>query len=229
MKFLSPLLSQTSGSIGGATGASNRGGNYLRSRVAPVQPRTIAQQGVRALLSSISASWKALTATEIAGWNSLASSVTLHDSLGNSYTPSGSQLYTGLNINLTNIGESPISSAPAGTPSFPDLLGVTASASAGTPTFAIVPGIGVAPTGFKFYVECTRQVSPGKTYTGKGAYRFVESFAATAYASLNVEAAYVAKFGALLATQRIGVKVSLIDLTTGFKSIPSTNTLVVGS
>lgn len=229
MKYLSALLTQTSGSIGGATGASNRGGNYFRARVAPVQPRTVKQQNVRALLSSISAQWRALTTSQIAGWNTLAATITLHDSLGNTYNPSGSQLFNALNINLTNIGASTITAPPAGAPTFPDLNGITATATAGTPTFAVVPGIGAAPTGFKFAVHASGLVSPGKSYLGKSIYRFVESFAASAYASLNIEAAWVAQFGPLLAGQKIAVACELVHIATGFKAIQSTNTVIVGA
>lgn len=229
MKFLSALLTQTSGSIGGATGASNRGGNYLRARVAPVQPRTPAQQNVRAALSAISASWKALTASQIAGWNQLASTITLKDPLGNSYSPSGAQLFTGLNYNLQEIGSTLLTAAPVGAPSFPDLKGITATATAGTPTFAIVPGIGAAPTGFTFVARCSGAISPGKTYVGKSLYRYVEKFASSAYASLNVEAAWVAKFGALVAGQQVACSVELVDTTTGFKSIASTVNVIVGA
>jgi len=229
MKFLSALLTQTSGSLGGATGAQNRGGNYLRARVAPVQPRTVSQQAVRATLSSISATWKSLTALQIAGWNALAATITLKDPLGNSYKPSGSQLYTGNNINLSDVGASLITAAPAGTASFPDLLGITATASAGTPTFTIVPGIGSAPTGNVFRVRATPMLSPGRSYFGKGAYRVVEHFAATSYASLNIESAYVAKFGSLVAGRQIGVTVDLVNIASGFASVQSTTTLIVGA
>jgi hypothetical protein len=229
MKFLSAIITQASGSLGGATGASNRGGNYLRSRVAPVQPRTTPQQNVRALLSSTSAGWRALTASNIAGWNSLAASITLKDSLGNSYKPSGAQLYNALNINLVNIGSAVITTPPAGAPDFPDLLGITVTATAGTPTLAVVPGIGSAPTGFKFFVRASRQVSAGISYGGQSLYRDVESFAATAFASLNIEAAWVAKFGPLIAGQKIFVSVSLVHIASGFKSVPSTNTVIVGA
>lgn len=41
MKFLSALISQGSASIGGATFSKNRGGNYIRKRVAPVQPLSL--------------------------------------------------------------------------------------------------------------------------------------------------------------------------------------------
>lgn len=229
MKFLSAIVTQTSGSIGGITGASNRGGNYFRARVAPVQPRTVPQQNVRALLSSISASWKGLSTTDIAGWNALAATITLKDSLGNSYTPSGAQLFNSCNINLVNIGSAQITTPPPGTPAFPDLKGITASAAVGAGTMAVVPGIGSAPTGYKFAVRMTAQISAGKTYIGNSRYRFVESFAATAFASLNIFAAYTAKFGPLVAGQQVAVAVSLVQIATGFKAIESTTTLIVAA
>lgn len=222
MKYLSALLTQASGSLGGATAAKNRGGNYFRKRIAPVQPRTVAQQNVRSNLATIASSWKTLTADQVAGWNALASTLTLKDALGNSYNPSGINLYVANNRNLSDIGEASIVDPPSTSISFDDISPLTLDVSAGTPTFTIAPTIEAAPTGFKFLVSATPQLSSGVSYIGQSKYRVVESFAATAFASLNVLTAYTAKFGVLVEGQNIGVKVALVSITTGFKSLPVT-------
>ena len=229
MKYLSALLTQASGSLGGATASKNRGGNYFRAKVAPVQPRTVAQQSVRSNLATLAAMWKTLTAPQIAGWNSLASGVTLSDSLGNSYTPSGIDLFVGNNRNLEAIGEAVVEDPPASNASFEDISPLVATATAGTPAFTVAPTIGAAPTGFKFLVRCTRQLSPGISYIGQSDYRVIESFAATAFASLNVLAAYTARFGDLVAGQKIGIAVSLVEISSGFSSLQFTATTIVGA
>jgi len=228
MKFISPLLSDARASLGGATFSKNRGGNYIRSKVAPVQPRTVAQQNVRAGLATLAGMWKSLSAAEVAGWNSLASGITLKDSLGNSYSPSGIDLFVGNNRNLSDIGQTVVETPPSGSPNFDDISPVLATASAGTPTFAVVPTISAAPTGFSFLVRATPQLSPGISYVGKSEYRIVGYFPATSFASLNVLSDYVAKFGSLIAGRKIQVAVSLVQITSGFKSLEFSTSLLVG-
>jgi hypothetical protein len=229
MKYISPLFSDARASVGGATFSKNRGGNYVRAKVAPVQPRSTAQQEARANLSTLSAMWKGLTQTQIAGWNSLASSITLKDSLGNSYKPTGAQLYVGNNRNLSDIDETTVDDAPAASPSFADVTPLAGSAAAGTPAFTITTNTGAAPDGFVFLVRATPQLSPGKSYFGKSRYRLIGHFADTAYASLNVLDDYTARFGALVEGQQIAFAVSLIEIASGFQSIEATGTLLVAA
>jgi hypothetical protein len=229
MKYISPLISQASASLGGATFSKNRGGNYVRAKVAPVQPRTVAQQSVRANLATLAQTWKSLSSEDVAAWNSAASSVTLKDSLGNAYTPSGIDLFISCNRNLSDIGETSINTPAAQTAAFDDLSPLTLTMSAGTPTFTIVPTIAAAPTGFKFLVRATAQVSSGKSYFSPSALRNIESFAATSYASLNLLAAYTARFGALVEGQQVKVAVSLVQIASGYKSLEFTATGIVGA
>lgn len=229
MKYISPLLSDARASVGGATFSKNRGGNYIRAKVAPVQPRTVAQQNARSNLATLSGMWKSLSASQIAGWNALASGITLKDSLGTSYKPTGNQLFVGNNRNLSDAAQTVISAPPSGSPDFEDISPLTLVATAGTPAFTVAPTIGAAPTGMIFMVKATPQVSPGRSYFGKSSYRQIQSFPASAFASLNIRAAYVARFGALIAGQRINVAVSLISIATGFQSIEVTATILVGA
>lgn len=229
MKFISPILSDARASVGGATFSKNRGGNYIRAKVAPVQPRTVAQQEARANLSAIAGTWKTLSASQIAGWNTLAATITLKDSLGNSYSPSGIDLYVGNNRNLSAIGETSIVDPPAQTTSFDDITPLVLTATAGTAAFTVAPTIEAAPTGFKFLVRATGQTSPGISYTSQSSYRVIESFAATAFASLNILAAYEARFGALLAGQRVAVSVTLVEIATGFQSTPASQSVIIGA
>jgi len=170
-----------------------------------------------------------LTSDQIAGWNSLAGSITLKDSLGNSYKPSGIDLYVGNNRNLSTVAETSVEDPPAASPSFDDITPLALTATAGTPTFHVVPTIGSAPTGFVFLVRATPQVSPGKSYFGPSAYRVVGPYAASTFASINILANYIARFGALIEGQRINVAVSLVEIASGFQSIETSQTVIVGA
>lgn len=229
MKFISPLLSDARASVGGATFSKNRGGNYIRAKVAPVQPRSTAQQEARSNLATLSGMWKTIGAADIAGWNALASGITLKDSLGNSYKPTGAQLFVGNNRNLSDIGATIIETPPPAAPAFEDITPIAGTAAAGTPAFAITTGAAAAPTGFVFLVRATPQSSPGKSYFGRSAYRVIGHFAASSFASLNVLSVYTAKFGTLVAGQRINFSVSLVSSTTGFQSIEASGSLLVAA
>jgi hypothetical protein len=229
MKFLSPIISDARASLGGATFSKNRGGNFARARVAPVQPRTSAQQAARASLSTLSSLWRGLTATQQAGWTSLAASIITKNSLGVSYTPTGSQLYVQCNRVLNTIGQATISAPPALVPSFADMLPIAATATAGTPTFAVTTSLGAAPTGFVFLVRATPQSSAGRSFFGQSQYRVIANYPSSSFASLNILAAYTARFGTLAAGRKIAVSVSLVQTSSGLESVPAYTTVVVGA
>lgn len=229
MRYLSPLLSDARASIGGATASKNRAGNYFRARIAPVQPRTPAQQTVRANLSAFAASWRGLTASQIAGWNALAKSITKKSSLGQSYNPSGEQLYVGNNQVLANSELGPVTDPPTSAFTFEALGAIDAVAAAGAATFTVATGLAAAPTGVVFALWATPQLSAGISFFGKSARRYVANYPAADYASINIKAAYVALFGALVAGSAIEVGVTMLDTTSGFQSQIITERIIVAA
>lgn len=229
MKYLSPLLSDARASIGGATASKNRAGNYFRARIAPTQPRTPNQQFVRSTLATLAAAWRGLTADQIAGWNALASTITKKDTLGNSYKPTGEQLFVGNNAALTNTGESTITNPPTSAPSFPGPVSLSATATAGTPSFAVDSGLTAAPTGYVFVVRATPQLSAGISFISQSRYRTVGAFPDTAFASINALASYNALFGALVAGATIGVELRLLHVASGFQSTAASAVITVGA
>jgi hypothetical protein len=216
MKYLSAIITQASGKLGGAVAAKNRGGNYLRAKVAPVQPRTVAQQEQRANLANLAGAWKALTAAEIAGWNSLASTLVLHDPLGNAYVPTGEQIYVGNNRNLSQVNETVVSTPPTVKPDFADPTPLTLLSVVATPALHLETALSAAPTGNVFYVRATPMISPGKSFIGRSLYRGIGYFPASGYASMNILAGYVAKFGNLVAGAQIAAELTLVSIATGF-------------
>lgn len=229
MKYLSALLTDARASIGGATASKNRSGNYFRARIAPVQPRTPAQQFIRAALSTLAASWRALTQEQIAGWNALAATIIRKDTLGNSYSPTGEDIYVGNNVALTLAGQATITDPPASAPTFPGPMAIAASAAATIPAFTVTTGLSAAPTGFLFNVRATKQLSPGISFVGKSQFRNIGTFPATDFASLDILAAYNTLFGALNAGAIIGVEVRLIELGGGFQNLAASDVIGVGA
>lgn len=229
MKYLSPLLSDARASIGGATASKNRGGNYFRARIAPIQPRTPAQQDVRSNLSSLSSSWRSLTQLQIAGWNALAATVTLKDTLGNSYKPTGAQLFVGNNMNNITVGNPLITTPPALKPDFPAAGETSAAATAATPTFIVTVGYTAAPGAGMFIVRATPQLSAGISFIGQSQYRVIGTFNSIAIPSFDILSDYTAKFGTLVAGTVVGIQVVLIAGLDGFASIASSTSTIVAT
>ncbi len=72
-----------SGSIGGQTFSHNRYGPYIRSRTTPVNPRSAAQNKIRARVASIATTWSiGLTALQRAAWEVYADSIVMTNKLG---------------------------------------------------------------------------------------------------------------------------------------------------
>jgi hypothetical protein len=74
VKVISPIFGSMSGKLGGAVGATSRGGTqYFRKLVKPGNPRSLYQTNVRLILTALSAAWRStLTGVQRAGWESIA-------------------------------------------------------------------------------------------------------------------------------------------------------------
>lgn len=83
MLFKSPLVGEGSGSLGGLTASHNRYGQYLRSRVTPVNPNSTRQLVVRARFAGIAGTWiNILTQAQRDAWNLYGENVLVKNALG---------------------------------------------------------------------------------------------------------------------------------------------------
>jgi hypothetical protein len=83
VKFKSSLITQASGSVGGATFSHNRGGMYVRSRATPTNPGSAFQQVIRGFVAALTSAWNdTLTPAQRAAWDTYAENVPMTDSLG---------------------------------------------------------------------------------------------------------------------------------------------------
>jgi hypothetical protein len=150
MKYTGLISSDARGKDGGNVASRNRFGTYLRRHVAGVQPRSTAQMANRNTFGALSSSWRGLTAAQVQGWNTLASTVTFKDSLGASYNPTGAQLYMLFSRNLNRAGIATAASAPTAVPSIPAITGLTATWVYGFTTASVAltgGGTGYSATG----------------------------------------------------------------------------------
>lgn len=90
MKILPSMMSAASGSLAGITASHNKGGQYFRSRVIPVNPSSEFQLQVRAAMTSLATGWSdTLIPSQRTAWDLYASNVEVTDTLGSSMTLSG--------------------------------------------------------------------------------------------------------------------------------------------
>lgn len=91
--LLGPNVAVMAGSIGGTTYARNRYGSYARNRTKPVDPGTTSQNAYRTRVSNAVAAWQALTAAQRTLFNNKAKTTVLQNRIGQSFHPSGINLY----------------------------------------------------------------------------------------------------------------------------------------
>lgn len=212
VKF-SALISEMRNKLNGSVFARNRGGNYLRTKVTPVNPQSIAQVAARSLLTQFSQGWRGLTQTQRDAWNSVTDQWSTTDVFGDSIDPTGAQLYIRLNINIANAGGSAITTPPqpVGAEAL-DSLSVTAAAGAGQFDVEYTPL--AVPADHTMYVESTPMVSPGIS-NASNRFRFIGTLAAAAASPADLSTEQTNKFGALVEGQKVFVRAKFININTG--------------
>ncbi|GAI05376.1 unnamed protein product, partial [marine sediment metagenome] len=97
----------------GTTFARNHYGNYARARTKPVNPKTDAQNDVRAALAAMTARWsQVLDAPQRTAWNLYGSNVVMKNKLGESINLTGFNHYIRSNVIRQVSSEGPIDDGP---------------------------------------------------------------------------------------------------------------------
>lgn len=214
------MMTDARGKLGGQVFTKTRSGATLRTKVVPANPRSTAQQFARGILGSLSAQWKSLTEEQRLAWNSAVQDYSRTNIFGDTYLPSGKNLFTALNSNLLHA-------------TLPQIL--TPQPSIDVP-FAIVDDVQVKITdgeivlnivtdipgaGYQFVIQATKPMSAGR-FNFSGSYTTLSVTPGTAYpsdGSLYLD--YVAKYGVPPIGSKIGFKVFVIAASTGQKATPS--------
>lgn len=210
MKFLGD---PRSGSYQGMTASRNRFGQYMRTRAAPVQPRTTFQLNQRARMSTVAAAWRGITDAQRAGWADLGYMISRTDALGQSYTLNGFGAYTSVNNNKLDAGDALVSDAPSiVTP--PDLL--TATLTATSAALSVAYTATPLAAGVRLFIFVSPQQSAGRKFNGD--YRLLTVTAAAAASPANILALYTSRFGVPVTGNRLFL--SLQTYQGGFKGSP---------
>ena len=80
-------------------------GQVSRALAIPANPRSPAQMTIRAILSTVSAGWRALQEAQRAAWMAAAKEVKSNSRLGQNGTLSGFLLFTKINCTLLRFGQ----------------------------------------------------------------------------------------------------------------------------
>lgn len=215
------------GKVGGHVASKNRSGSYIRTKVTPTNPQTSFQATVRNRVAAFSQAWRGLTQSVRNSWNEAVDNFQSTNVFGDKFSPSGLNLYVKLNANLDQIGISALTNPPLpATVENIDTITPAAAAGAGTFTVAYTPA--TVPADTAFIIETTRMVSPGKNFV-KNEYRFLTFADAADTSPEDIAAAYVARFGSLVAGQKIGVRVTPINKTTGQKGVGLSELIIVAA
>lgn len=111
--IIQPILGSLRGSIGDNTFSHNRGGDYVRRRVSPVNPNTTRQQTMRAFLSTLAGFWSTiLTAPQREAWNTWADNQSRTGPLGNTINLTGINAYVWTNCHILDAGDTRIDDPP---------------------------------------------------------------------------------------------------------------------
>ena len=183
MKLTPTLGGAYSGSIGGLTASHNKGGQYLRRRSVPTNPNTLRQQLVRSILGGLVNTWSDdLTDAERQAWRDYAQNTPVTDSLGQSMTLSGLNMFVRSNSALAQVVANPglgvslpvLEAAPVVFNTGEPVLAVTEfSAVFTTPPGTITFGgdlAGPAPVGGSVVLFVAPPQTPGTRYY-KGPYQ----------------------------------------------------------
>lgn len=216
VKF-SALVSDMRNKLNGSVFSKNRAGSYLRNKVTPVNAQTVAQTGARAKLTTYAQAWRALTEEQRQAWNAAVSQWSSTDVFGDIKNPTGLQLYIRLNINVVLAGGAGLNLPPSPEGAVPVLdLSVDADVSDGSVVLSDITT--PVPAGMSLYIEATPCLSPGIN-NANNQFRFIQMIPAAGVVG-DVGTAYLAKFGALVAGQKIFVRCKFINVATGEVSQP---------
>ena len=121
------LIADGRGSVGGMTVTRSKAGPIARTRISPINKRSLLQQNRRAALSTWASYWATtLTQLQRTGWDNWAAMSPTTNKLGDTIYVTGFNAFVRTNAMLQLIGEAVQAAAPA------------EYGQAGTPTFTIV-------------------------------------------------------------------------------------------
>lgn len=210
------IATDARGSVAGTVFSRNKGGAYMRGRVAPLNPNSPRQAAVRQNFASNAKLWSGtLTDAERQAWTFFAQANPLVNILGASIIVSGLSMMMKLNQILLQIGEPIITTPPSDLNVDPivDVTAVTVDHTSPAVTGTTLAQSALADTAY--YVFASPPRAAGRK-PGTSDYRFMARVDPVASATVvDITSQYQAAFGAFIAGQSVGILVSQVSITKG--------------
>lgn len=220
-----PTVAAVSGSIGGTVYSHNRGGMYIRNRSIPITSTTTEALNAKARLATASSAWQNLTDAQRAAWLSWALQNPVTDSLGFPRHLTGHQSYVALNTRLALAAASAISVPPI-IPAPDGLLTVVQDGDEGAGDVDLEFTVSPLSANEKLWMSAAVTNSPGITNVNN-LYKFIGLSAAAQTTPYDNEAQIESRLGTLIVAQKLFMKASVFDVTTGLLSLPLTTTVII--
>lgn len=211
------MMTDARGKLGGHVFTKARSGATIRTKGSPVNGQTSAQGAARSRFGQLSQSWVTLSEEQRIAWNSKAATVGKTNIFGDSYFPSGKNLYVAINTNILNAGGSMVKIPPADV-ALPDVLfnGISYDALAGTLEVSLQSLSN--PTGNTALIFCSPYLSKG-VFNASGKERFIVAVDLTGTSTVaDIYEDVVAKYGALQSGRKIFAKVKIVNVSSGQSS-----------
>ena len=223
------MMVDARGKLGGHVFTKARSGATVRTKVTPVNGQTVAQGIARNRLASLSQKWSTLTEAQRLAWNSLAASTGKTNVFGDTYFPSGKNLFVAINSNILLAGGAVKEDAPS-TITMPAITYFDGTIELDLGNFALLTEVeGAIPLGTTAVYLASAPSSPG-VFNFSGKQRVFYTLSADANPDpKDVYNAYVAKFGALDLGKKVSVQVFFVTTSTGQTTPRSSMTLIAGN
>lgn len=101
-----------SGKVGALVASHNSGGQYVRARTTPTNPRSVFQNAVRDAVKAISTAWSTLTEEQRAAWKVYGTNTTFRNRIGDTIKLSGIACFVRSNTSRLQAGLTLVSDAP---------------------------------------------------------------------------------------------------------------------
>jgi hypothetical protein len=210
------IVTEGRGKIGGHVATRNRYANVFRTKTSPCQPASSYQQLVKARMIAAAQAWRAFSDTVRAGFEALADQVSATNVFGDSIKYTGFALFCRLARELSEIGGSALTAAPA-IPAMSSILSLALTAETGPVLLSLAYTPTPVPTGFTMVVQAAPQVSQGIAFIG-GKYRTLATVAAASASPYVATTTYPARFGDPVNGNKIFFRAKLVHTASGFAS-----------
>lgn len=204
------------GSQNGLTFSRNKGGAYVRQRVAPTNVASPARTRQRNIFAAAAKGWSGtINDTQRAAWTSFALVNPVTDIFGASVILSGMAMYVRLNSVLATVGAAAITDPPLSLVVTPNALATGCTFNGGGPSVAFQTAAQATNANTKYYVFGTDQNSVGRS-PGRSAYRYIGAYASVAAAIFtNINTEWLAKYTNIVTGAKYGLLIAQVDITSG--------------